>query len=632
MAGRGSKKERNGAREQAADIAARFDRLERSHRGLERLYEVSKLLTRSQPVPGMVTDVVGVLARTLPLHSAIFIQESDGEPRTMVWQAKGDSAKRLRQAKDHAQEAYRYLVRSGVDFPREETGSLGLPATGTGWKAPPKDRFVMLPLVVDGPIFGAVQVEDARELDEMDLVFVNAVVNQLSVAIDRHLVIGAQQVASEAREREQRLMAQVSEAVSGSSEFSDALAGLARFIVPELADACCVDEGDADGSLRRREVRFADEAKHWELAEPLKQLLARAAQQNALAEVIETGEPRLFSDIGDPLAEGIAPDEAHAELLRAMGVRSMMTVPLSAHGRRLGVLSLYAAESGRRYSQHDLALTQKLAYRAALVLDNARLYEAAQRAVRSRKDLLAIVSHDLKNPLGVIRLHSQVLLGVRPRAEDRRSSRRQLEAIQRSADQMNHLINDLLTVASVESGSFVVAQQRIDPAALVSDALEMLQPVAEGRSLRIVDDLPADLPDVLADATRVQQVLGNLIGNAIKFSPESGCITVSAVPLQHDVAFAVTDTGAGIAAADLPRLFDRFWQVERTARLGTGLGLFITKGIVEAHGGNVWIESELGAGTTAFFTLPMAPPGDSPDDSPHDDGRGSPDGPRMEGR
>ncbi len=621
MTGRGPKNgERKRAREQAADIAARFVRLERSHRGLERLYDVSKLLTRSQPVEGMVTDVVGVLAKTLPLRSAIFIQEMTGEPRTMVWQAQGESARGLRQAKDYAQEAYRYLVHSGVDFPREETGSLGLPATGKGWPAPVKDRFVILPLVVEGPIFGALQVEDARDLDEQDLIFVNAAVNQLSFAIDRHVVISAQQTASELREREQRLLAQVSEAVGGSVELGDALAALARFAVPELADACVIDEVAEDGTLRRREVRFADDTQARRLAEPLKQLLARTAGQAPLENIVEPDKPRLFSDRG-------AHDEVHAAALRDMGVRSMMTVPLSAHGRTLGKLSLCVAESGRSYSQHDLALTEQIAYRAALALDNARLYEAAQRAVRSREDLLSIVSHDLKNPLGVIRLHAQMLL--RPRGgEERRSSRTQLEAIQRAADHMGRLITDLLTAASVESGRFVVARQPIDPATLVSDALVALRPLAERKSLRIVDEIPPHLQQVFADAARIEQVLGNLVGNAIKFSPEHGRITVRAVPLQHEIAFSVSDTGGGIAATDLPRLFDRFWQAERSARIGTGLGLFIAKGIVDAHGGKIWIDSELGEGTTVFFTLPMAPPVDSN----RGEATGSPDDPRLEGR
>lgn len=408
----------------------------------------------------------------------------------------------------------------------------------------------------------------------------------------------------------------MSEAVNESFELRESLAALVRFVVPQLADVCFVDELTAAGKVERIEVLFADETKQRSLGQRLSQLATRAGRETPTTRVLASGEPLLFSDISDPLADGPSPDEEHAELLRAVGVRSMMTVPLSAHGKMLGALSLLANGSGRRYTAADVALVEQIGYRAAIALEHARLYEAAQRAVRGREDLLAIVSHDLKNPLAVIRLHLQMLLRARDAAEDRRASRKQLETMQRSAEQMHRLVNDLLTVASVEAGHLSVTRQPLDPAPLVVELLDTLKPLAESKSLRLVSEVPAGAPHVLADGARIEQVLGNLLTNA---TPDGGRITVRALPRRGEVVLSVTDTGNGIAAAELPRLFERFWQAKDTARLGSGLGLFIVKGIVDAHGGKVWVKSQPGAGTTVSFSLPRAGSGGATrDDAPED--------------
>ncbi|HVE81982.1 MAG TPA: HAMP domain-containing sensor histidine kinase [Myxococcales bacterium] len=291
-----------------------------------------------------------------------------------------------------------------------------------------------------------------------------------------------------------------------------------------------------------------------------------------------------------------------------------IALPLAGcRGEHLGTLQL---EWARPPGDTDLAFAGALADQLALALDRAareeaarQLYEQAQRATRSREDLLATVSHDLKNLLSVIRASLAMVLKAEPReSQVPERSRKPLLRIQRSSERMVRLIQDLLDMASVENERLSVEARRQEVGSLVAEALEGASPLAALKSILLQSDVPASIGAVHADAVRIQQVFTNLLSNAIKFSPEGGTITVRAEPAgPGEIRFSVCDDGPGIACEDLPHLFDRFWQARPTAGLGYGLGLFIVKGIVKAHGGKVWAESRLGAGSTFFFTVPSAP-------------------------
>jgi signal transduction histidine kinase len=217
---------------------------------------------------------------------------------------------------------------------------------------------------------------------------------------------------------------------------------------------------------------------------------------------------------------------------------------------------------------------------------------------------MALVSHDLKNPLSVILMTAASIARRFDASESQQLE--QFQMIRRSAERMNRLIRDLLDVASVDAGKLIVEPQSIAVASLVDEAIEAIRPLAAAKTLAIVSELSPDARHVWADPSRLQQVFANLLGNALKFSPQGGSIIVRAEPMDDRVRFAVADSGPGIAQDDLAHLFDRFWQAPRTARMGSGLGLSIVKGIVQAHEGRVWVESKLGAGSTFFFTLRAA--------------------------
>ena len=218
--------------------------------------------------------------------------------------------------------------------------------------------------------------------------------------------------------------------------------------------------------------------------------------------------------------------------------------------------------------------------------------------------LLRTVSHDLRNPLGVVLASTALLLksNLPPDKEER--ARRQVEAIQRAGNRMNRLIRDLLDFASIQAGRLSVSLRPQEVAAMVNEVLEVTEPLATTKSLRLVADVAPGLA-IRCDHDRVIQLFSNLVGNAVKFTPDGGTITVHAAADGEVVRFSVTDTGPGISADELPHVFDRYYQAQRKNRDGIGLGLSIARGIVEAHGGRIWVESEEGKGSTFFFTLPQ---------------------------
>ena len=318
--------------------------------------------------------------------------------------------------------------------------------------------------------------------------------------------------------------------------------------------------------------------------------------------MLSSGDPVLEEELAESLFEELARDDEHLRLLRPIGPKSLMIVALRTGGGVVGALTFATSESGRRYGADDLVFAQEIARRASMAMDNARLHEQARRAVQAREDLLAVVSHDLRNPLSVILVSATLALRAWPPGD---VNRRAIEAIRRSALRMDRLIGDLLDASTIEAGrlSLETAVQSVDQ--VVRDAIEALEAPATQKRVRLESVGGGDL-GVFCDRGRMLQVFSNLIGNAIKFTPEGGSIAVRVEPRDQDVWFFVTDTGPGIPEDQLPRLFDRFWQAKRTARLGTGLGLTIAKGIIEAQGGRIGVESQVGVGSTFFFTLPRA--------------------------
>jgi signal transduction histidine kinase len=384
--------------------------------------------------------------------------------------------------------------------------------------------------------------------------------------------------------------------LSENLDYEATLTNLAQLVARELADFCVIDVVREE--LKRVKVVSRDPQDAW-IADELTRI--RLDQRPLLLQqALDSGAAYIQKDLTPETLATYGQSDAHRAALKAMDVRSTLMIPLVAHGQLVGALGLLSKT--RQYSSSDLAFVSELGRRAALTIEQARLYEVAKCAIRSRDDVLGVVAHDLRNPLNTIRLQAE-LLRVRGGQPERAAS------IDRAAMRMDRLIQDLLDVTRIEGGALVLERANIAPHGLLSEIVEAQRPAISKASLEVQLDVPGALPEVWADRNRVLQICENLIGNAVKFTPAGGRISVGAVPRDHEVLFWVADTGEGIAPDDIPHVFDRFWQAQKGERQrGAGLGLPIVKGLVEAHGGRIWVESERNRGTTFFFTLPVAQP------------------------
>ncbi|WP_257446590.1 PAS domain S-box protein [Archangium lipolyticum] len=404
-------------------------------------------------------------------------------------------------------------------------------------------------------------------------------------------------------ERAMSFLSEVGTVLAGSLDYHTTLNTVARLATHSLAQACVVEMLE-DTLLHPVAVAHVDPAHELLVQKAMRSIPNEPQKGHGVARVVQTGQSELLPDLSDVgwITEALGLGDS--TLLRDLGAQSYLCVPLTARGKTFGAMVLVAGP-GRRYDSEDLRLAEELASRAALAIDNARLYEQSQKAIRMREEVLAVVSHDLRNPLTIIRTGAAQLFSEARGAEPRGKAPRIIERIGRAADRMIHMIRDLLDFSSIEAG-----QLRIEAAAhianeLVTESVEMLQSIAADKGVRLDKELEPSNLKVQCDHDRIMQVLSNLVGNAIKFTGEGGSVMVRTRDEGARVVFSVSDTGPGIAEKDRAHIFDRYWQATRRARDSFGLGLAITKAIIESHGGTIWIESTEGQGTTFFFTLPV---------------------------
>jgi PAS domain S-box-containing protein len=382
--------------------------------------------------------------------------------------------------------------------------------------------------------------------------------------------------------------------------------GVAELLVRDFATACIVDLADEppDGHhVRRWKVAHRDRTK-LAFANACQELSIDMHEPGLAAATYRTRRPTVVTYLTPEYLDAIAQSDEHRRLLRELSPVSLIAVPLEIRGAFLGILTLTSCDPSCRFEDADVPFVSRIAERLASALENARLFEVASRAIAARDEVLGIVAHDLRSPLSAAALGASML--VRPEGERRLGTRRLAERIQRSLGRASRLIDDLLEVSRTEAGQPLVVEPTPTSCAAIASAIsELLGATAQAAGLALDVTAPPGLPDVYADEARAVQALGNLVGNAVKFTPRGGRVTVDLARRDHVIEFAVTDTGPGIPTDQLPHLFDRFWQARRDRR-GAGLGLAIAKAIVDAHGGRIWAESTPGHGSTFRFTLPVA--------------------------
>ncbi|HEV7588195.1 MAG TPA: ATP-binding protein [Longimicrobium sp.] len=407
--------------------------------------------------------------------------------------------------------------------------------------------------------------------------------------------------ARRAGEERDRLLTRAGAVLAGSLDPEILPREVAALATETLADWCVVHV-ETEHGLRAAGIAHADPARVKRLRDLLRAYAA--PETHPLTVALRTGQPQLVPVFGEGVLEGLIPDPEMLQAVREMGIASVIVVPMRARGRTVGSISLVRGH-GAAYGEDELEVAVELARRAALALDNAALYEQARAATRSREEVLAVVSHDLRNPLNAVLLAAVILDEYTDPERWNERERLQLRTIRHSAEQMTTLIHDLVEVVALEAGTRVLHLEKVDAGALLRSAAEMYAGLAAEQEVALWVDSPPEVPDVRADRARLLQVLSNLVGNALKFTPSHGSVRVGAEAAGETVRFWVSDTGSGIDPEHLPHLFERFWQARRGDRQGLGLGLSIAKAIVDAHGGRIWAESTPGAGSTFSFTLPI---------------------------
>jgi PAS domain S-box-containing protein len=421
-----------------------------------------------------------------------------------------------------------------------------------------------------------------------------ASITTMKIGHTRGYVVAIRDVTEARRTaRDNQFLADLGSALGTSLDADDTVRAFARLCADHFARCCVVAIDETD-------------------THP--QILEVACRDSTSGEIVHLEPTPALPDGLWPVIEGLASHRragdvtAHEEVIGSSwntphpAAYSRLTVPIRVRGVPAGLMLLLARTGDDEHAEP--ALAGRAAERLASALDNARLYDAARHSLRAHDEMLSFVSHDLRNPLNVITMAADFL---RERAAGDEFTVHWLDAILHGAERMNTLITDLLTDARAEAGGPALRRHPVGAGYLIREAFDAHDDAARRKGLHVTFSLADDTLRVKADPSAVVRALSNLIGNAVKYTPPDGTVTISASVGDDDtVEFCVEDTGPGIDPEHIPHVFDRFWQAPGTRSGGTGLGLAIVKSVIEAHEGQVWVESRVGAGSTFHFTLPVA--------------------------
>jgi signal transduction histidine kinase/CheY-like chemotaxis protein len=413
-------------------------------------------------------------------------------------------------------------------------------------------------------------------------------------------------------EQNLHFLAEAGQLLASSLDYPSTLSRLTTLLVPKMADWCVVHlEGVADDEIP---IAHVDPSQVPTIRDLFRRYPLPSDSPYGYPFVLRTGQPQLMHEFDPKLMEAAAVDAEHLALLRQVNARSWLTLPLRVQQHMFGALTLVYSQSQRRYEKTDLVLADELARRAAVAIDNARLYELSQHersrveaATRAKDEFVAMVSHELRTPLNAILGWVHLVRGgtLDPSRRDYA-----FEVIERNAEAQNRLVADLLDISRIITGKIRINPSQVDVGTLVELAIEGVLPAAEAKRIRIDSDVQRDGMLLRGDNDRLQQVVWNLLANAIKFTPKGGVVVVSLHRVESDLELVVKDSGVGIGADFLPHVFEAFRQSDSSATRahgGLGIGLSIAKHIVELHGGNIRAESEgQGRGATFFVRLPIS--------------------------
>ncbi|XXY23466.1 AAA family ATPase [Sorangium sp. So ce216] len=434
---------------------------------------------------------------------------------------------------------------------------------------------------------------------------------QAAISLENARLLSKEQAgrtAAEAAERRAAFLAEAGEILAGSLDYAETLARLARLSVRSLCDWCMIDVVE-DGEIRRISWAHRDPAKESLFEELERRYPPGRASPRPAARVLRSGEPLLVPEVSEAALREYCEDDGKARLIRELGTHSFITVPLVARGQTIGVLSVASSAPGRRYGGADLELLQEVARRAAIAIDNARLYHAGQEAIRARDEFLTVASHELNTPMTSLSLtlegmHRTLQSG---RPWDPQAAGRQVERALRQATRLCRLNSELLDVSRIHADRLSLDLAEVELGAVVRDVIARFKLDLERAGCSV--SLRSGRRIVgLWDRSRVDQIVTNLLANAIKFG--AGKPVEVFLGEEAGIArLAIRDHGIGIEPARQGQIFERFERAVSNRHYGgLGLGLYISRRIAEAHGGSIRVQSALGAGATFIVELPRAGP------------------------
>lgn len=401
-------------------------------------------------------------------------------------------------------------------------------------------------------------------------------------------------------ERARALLLGAGEELNASLDYEATLARVAHLAVPHVADWCAIDIKE-DGAVKRLAVAHVDPGKVELVKEFQRRWPPDPTSPRGVYEILRTGKPELVEEIPDELLQAVTQDAEHLAAARELGLRSYIAVPLRAGGETVGVITLVTAESNRLYDRADLEFALALADRASVAIQNARLFRAVENANRSKDDFLAMLGHELRNPLAPIKSALDLMSLKKSDA-----FARERQVIERQLMHVLRLVDDLLDISRITRGKIELSRATVDLAEVITAGIEMARPLIDERGISVEVEA-ADGSIVDGDPVRLVQVVANLVNNAAKFGTRGGRIWVRARRQGDRQLVSVRDDGAGITPEMLPRLFQLFSQESQSidrAQGGLGLGLAIVKRLVELHGGDVSAHSD-GPGSGAEFTIAL---------------------------
>jgi len=436
---------------------------------------------------------------------------------------------------------------------------------------------------------------------------VEVALNQINTTdgTETHAVIRDITERKESEEHES-FLADFSKTLSETFGYQERLQVAADLIVPKVADICVVSMLDAN-ELTFTAIAVQDQTERQVLQSYTKHIQATQGNSRYTVEhVIQTGKPLLVENVETELLVKTDLDAEQRLRLELIGATSFVCFPLIPRGVIVGTITLVMTGSGRGFQQKEMKYLELIANRCAVAVENAKLYFEAQEATKVRELVLSIVAHELLNPIGVINMIGQILeMEQVPKVKNMNLL---AGRILRSTTMMQRLISDLLDFGTIQAGTLKIEQASVPVSIIVATAMESMSPRAKEKKQHLRLEISDDIPDIFCDQGRIVQVLWNLIGNAIKFTPNEGVIIINAFADAKVVQFTITDSGPGLEAHELAKVFERFWQSGKSAKSSAGLGLAISKGLVEAHGGKIWVESEKNHGCSFHFVIPIANP------------------------